>query len=322
MTDIHVDQNKPNIKIDRLSICFKEPNPANVKGTINALLPDKIHKAIPGAKFGPSQRYAMRAVIPFPHFDGETDGHPICFEAGPLQPGHPSYRLDYNPSKLSPKGNDEVKVYVESLVDPTVLEFFHNGYVTRVDVAVDLHGNTLEDVIVRSVKKRKHGVYSDAHGVPETVYLGGHHSKRAVAYTKTDNETGEMFLRFECRLKPKCLGVQVATLPNPLSGTKLIPVAALHELNLGFPTQLLADSIRVRGINRALKPLDKKSHAAVVKAIKESQSLLPDGDALWSLWPQALIAVGLGDELGASVPANIKFKTIPKAAPLLPASAA
>lgn len=312
------------IKLDRLTVCFKEPNHEHVTNTVNSLLEDKINDDIPGARFGTNSRYKVSAVIPFPHFHGETDGHPVCFEAGPRQPGTPSYRLDFNPSKLTGEGLTELRAYLDTSMDATPFEFFHNGYVTRLDVAVDLPAHTLEDVIVRSARKRKHGVYSNADGEPETVYLGTPRSKRSVAYTKTDKETGEIFLRFESRLNPKCLGMQVATLDNPLKGVKLIPVTALEALDLGFPTQLLADSIRVRGIKKAIKPFDKQARKAVEKAIEQAASLLPDGETLWSQWPQALISIGLGEELCATVPKNISpsHKSFLQEHSLFPAPAA
>jgi len=287
---------KPVISLDRLTICFNDPDPANVKGTCGLLLNDMYTKQVAGMRVTKNARYAVRCQIPLP-FDG-PEKHPIFFEAGPLHEGLPDYRLDFNPSKLTSEGISDLKVLLDTIIDPTPLEFFRNGRVTRADVACDLLGYSVADVIVRSKRKQKHGVYSDRYGIPQTVYLGTPQSCRTVAYSKPTTD-GQISLRLECRPKPNCYGYELAALESPLAHVELLPVTLLDSVDLGVPSSVLADNMRIRGINRVLDLFDSDTRKRINQALSSSASILPDGDALWEYWPKALINVGLGAELGA-----------------------
>src|SRR5690242_20246137 len=95
------------ISIDRLSICFNDPTPENVKATCGMLLSDTISKQIPGMIVTKSAMYQVNARIPVPYLDSADCPHPFFFQAGPHLPGLPSYRVDYNPSKMSDAGTSE-----------------------------------------------------------------------------------------------------------------------------------------------------------------------------------------------------------------------
>jgi hypothetical protein len=305
----HTQATTIQIALDRLSVCFTDPNYDNVKGTCGLLLSDHYMKTITGMKVNANARYAVQARIPMPFMSDGVDKHPICFEAGPKHEGLPSYRLDFNPAKLSAEGIDQLKVLLDSIIDATPQEFFSEGRVTRVDVAVDLVGPTVDHMFVLTERKQKHGVYSNRYGVPETVYLGTPRSSRVVAYTKVDNTTGTVGTRLECRLKPKCCGKNIVELKNPLAKMKLLSVAVLNGLALGFPAQLLADSIRLRGVKRAIAILSAEQRKLISKALASSESLLPNPEELWAGWPDALMKVGLGKELGVALQ-----NAVPKAA--------
>jgi hypothetical protein len=190
-------------------------------------------------------------------------------------------------------------VFLDSIIDPDPVAFFRAGRVTRCDVALDLFGYHHEDLIVRSSRIQKHGVYSNRHGDIQTTYLGTPKSRRVVAYEKSFAGSSETHLRLECRLKPGFYGAQVAKLENPFSRVKLIPVDFFDPAEIGIPAQFIADSIRIGGVKRALWALDPTQRKALKKAFKGAESLLPSLDALWALWPQTLISCGLGKHLGA-----------------------
>lgn len=195
---------------------------------------------------------------------------------------------------------DQVKVLLDTTIDPTPEEFFSTGRITRIDVAVDLVGFTIDDLIVLTERKQKHGVYSNRHGVPETVYLGTPRSSRVVAYTKPIGQSGQPGTRLECRCKPNCTGQEVAGLPNPFAKIRLLPTQALDCLIPHIPGQLLADSIRLRGLKRASELFDLRTRNRITAALNRSISLLPNADALWAGWHDALVGVGLGNELGVN----------------------
>ncbi len=283
--------------LDRLTVCFNDPKPDHVQGTLGLLLSDKYNKTIPGISTTKTARYAARFRLLLP-FDG-ADRHPICFEVGPHDPKLPSYRLDFNPSKLSAAGIDDLKVLLDTTINDTPIEFFRQGRITRVDVAIDLPDKTLDDVIVRSKRKQKHAVYSDRTGRPQTVYLGTPRSSRTVAYNKQMGTSGVNALRIECRLKPNCYGCELATMKNPFMHVDLLPASALHDIGLPVSPEIVADSIRGRGLARVASKFDPDMRKAIIHALSEASSLLPTPSEIWTGWPQALINAGLGKELGA-----------------------
>ena len=79
---------------------------------------------------------------------------------------------------------------------------------TRIDVALDLPGLSLDEVIVRSKGQRKHGVYTSQTSRLETLYLGSVKSNRTVAYTKVKGAIE--FHRIERRMRPNIWGQELS----------------------------------------------------------------------------------------------------------------
>jgi hypothetical protein len=285
-------------KLDKLSLCFAENNPEHSLITAKMLIGDHINKSILGFSVTSNSRYKASARIPLPLV---SDGvkQMVVFEAGPQRPGTASYRLEFNPSKLTAAGMTDLHVLLGTFVDADPVVFIAKSRVTRCDVALDLPGLCLQNVIVKSSGLRKHGVYSDQHGNPETVYLGTPKSRRVVAYDKQPAGGGETFLRLECRIKPQCYGYLLASLDNPFKKVRLIPADFISGVDIGIPWQFIADSIRIGGLKRALRYVDKKRQKSLKHAFAAAQSILPDPAELWAAWPQTLISYGLGKELGA-----------------------
>jgi hypothetical protein len=224
----------------------------------------------------------------------------VVFQAGPYLPGVASYRWEGNPDKISTAGWDDLHTLLSSCIDTDPIEFFRMGKVTRLDVALDLPGLSLEQVVVRSERLQKHAVYSDRHGDPQTTYSGTPRSRRVASYDKPVEGTMKTELRVETRLKPGCRGYEVAALENPFAKVKLIPATFSDLAGLSIPSQFIADSVRIGGLQRALLPLATVQRKELKKAYKEAASLLPSTDALWDNWTQTLIGYGLGQHLGAT----------------------
>jgi hypothetical protein len=269
-----------HVILDRITICYSDPNPENVNATCALILSERYTREISGLRIRPNARYQVSATIPVPFMTESANRHPICFEAGPRRPACPSYRLDFNPSQLSREAMDQVKVLLDTTIDPTPEQFFSAGRITRIDVAIDIVGFTIDDLIVLTERKQKHGVYSNRHGVPETVYLGTPRSSRVVAYTKPIGQFGLLGTRLECRLKPNCNGYEVAGLPNPFAKIRLLPTQALDCLIPRVPGQLVADSIRLRGLPRTLQLFELRTRNRITTALNRSISVLPNADAL------------------------------------------
>lgn len=285
-----ISKHSHQIVVDRLTVCFSDENSEHVEVTCGLLLSDKYTKGIPGLKMTKNARYKVSAQFLLP-LSGGGPTHPVYFEAGPHQPGISSYRLDFNPSKLSSDGWTDLIALLNSIIDADPAEFFSYGRVTRIDAAIDMPGQILDDLIVLHRGKKKHGVYSDQFGTPETVYLGTPRSNRVVTYTK--KIAGAWGLRIECRVKPKCLGKELVSLSNPFRKVQLLSVDAFNALLPGTPAQVLADTIRLRGTKAALHLFPSAERKIIEKAIASAAAEIPDMTEMWAAWPNALSAAGL-----------------------------
>jgi hypothetical protein len=137
-------------------------------------------------------------------------------------------------------------------------------------VALDFPKLHLESVILRALGFRKHAIYSNQQGYLQTSYVGSPKSPRTVAYEKPIGGSLGTGLRLERRLKPGCLGQEVASLKNPFHRILLIPANFAEGLDFGIPAELFADSVRIGGIKRPMRMLDptqaKKLKVAYEKA--------------------------------------------------------
>jgi hypothetical protein len=294
-----IDLTHSQFKLDKLSVCYDEPNDEYVEKTCGRLLDDKYTKFVPGLAITNSPRYAVSCRIKLPYSKPCVSPQTVVFQAGPHLPGVASYRWEGNPDKISTAGWDDLHVLLSSCIDIDPIAFFRMGKITRLDVALDLPGLSLEDVIVRSSRIQKHAVYSNRHGDPETTYSGTPRSRRIASYDKPVEGTMKTALRVETRLKPGCRGHEVADLKNPFANVKLIPSTFSDLAGLSIPSQCIADSIRIGGLQRALFPLATVQRKALKKAYEKAASVLPSTDALWANWSQTLIGYGLGQHLGA-----------------------
>jgi hypothetical protein len=172
------------------------------------------------------------------------------------------------------------------------VQFLAQGKITRLDLAIDFPGFTARDVIVAATHTRKTGCYSDQYGNPETIYIGAVKSKnRVVAYTKKFN--GELGLRLECRVKPKCLGESLALIQNPFDRVRLYPTTALDKKCGAIPSEIVADSMRLRGIKRTLALLPKPITVELETALLSAENMLPKAATIWKDWPAQLAKLGL-----------------------------
>jgi hypothetical protein len=280
------------LSIDRLTVCFNEPNKENVLATVQEIWDGNKHGIFPiGANVGKKGFYKACVSLPFP---GKTPGSKAkaFFQAGPHLPGHPSYRLDFNPSKFSSSDLQILGALLNGMMDPTPAEFFNNGKITRIDIALDLRGMTTDALILRSKRKKKHGCFSSANGTPETVYLGTPRSARLVGYTKEFD--GETTFRIESRLKPKCPGIALTVLSNPFREVQLFSAESLSGVLPAVPCQLLCDCIRIRGVSGAMKLLPKVGRGKLKSIVNnKALSVLPDPETVWLQWPAALTKTGL-----------------------------
>src|SRR5664279_4071819 len=103
-----IDLTHSKFKLDKLSVCYDEPNDEYVKKTCGLLLDDKYTKSVPGLAITKSPRYAVSCRIKLPYSKACSSPQTVIFQAGPYLPGVASYRLECNPDKISMAGWDDL----------------------------------------------------------------------------------------------------------------------------------------------------------------------------------------------------------------------
>jgi hypothetical protein len=286
---MHTVSEKPfRLFIDKISLTCNETDPNRVDETCRRLIKLADTSFTMNIKSG--LRHRLQCAIRIP---GCTPS--LLFQAGPRHSDISHYRFELNPSLIGPEGLDQISSFIDTVTDTGSKVLFANGKVTRIDIALDLMGLSLDEVIVRSMGQRKHGVYTNGGGRPETVYLGSAKANRTVAYTKNDEDEDTKFLRIERRMKPYCQGHELPLLPNPFSKVQMISTKSLLPHLDGMIPRQFFDSVRLRGLGHALADLPPGQRRKIKSVMADpDQSLLPSIATIWKGWPHLLNDTGLG----------------------------
>ncbi|MGX4802076.1 hypothetical protein [Bradyrhizobium guangdongense] len=242
----------------------------------------------------PSRWRMLECSIPIPISDSySNDG--VRFEVGARHGYQPDYRLEFNPSKIAPNGIIEFCGFIETVTGVDLKGLLPNGIVTRIDIALDLYGLSLDEVIVRSRGAQKIGLYTDRYGNPQSVILGTPRSNRTVAYSKVHGD-GQSSLRLERRLKPRVRLHDLTALTDPFAKVHMIPTEAfLPHLN-GIEPEHFFDSIRVRGLSPVINKLPSRPRRAIKAMLQDKgNSVIPSLESIWKYWPELLHDMGFGN---------------------------
>lgn len=204
-------------------------------------------------------------------------------------------QLDFKPAKTGPIGISDVILLLDLITPLGGHHFLTYGTLTRYDIAIDIWGSSVDEVLVASKRSQKNGVYTNRRGVPETVYLGTPRSNRTVAYTKSHKITGQTSLRIERRIKRRLKGYELPAMADPFQVVQLIHTRSITPLLDGLVPQQFLDSVRIRGLNRVLRTLPAIQRNAIKGVLNDpAQSILPSTTEIWRGWPQLLQDVGFG----------------------------
>jgi hypothetical protein len=288
--NIHLDQ-PWTLSIDKISLVRYDRNPADVMANCERLLAAFEAGHFPGAILKNGRRHRIQLTIPINAND--SDPGKLLIQADPRFPGLCDYRFEFNPAKIGLAG----VVHIVSILDLIFLEGSHhllrNVFVTRIDLALDLHGLSADQVVTRSSRQRAHGIFSNQHGIPETIYLGKPKSNQTTVYTRNNDEG--LSLRVERRVKPKCSGSQLVLLPNPFRVIQMVHTDSLLPFLDGMIPDQFFDSVRVRGFTHVLATRPPAQRRRIKAALKDpAQSRLPSTEDVWRTWPQLLRSSGFG----------------------------
>ena len=284
-----------NISIDGFALTSIELNPDTVEMISNHLGELCANGGLKDSIIKSGRRYRCRVTIPIPINDPNPTGS-VLIEAGARLPGIADLRIDFKPAKLGQNGLSDVIALLDLITPLGGEHLITNGTLTRYDIAIDLWGGSVDQVLVFSNRSQKNGVYTDRYGCPETVYMGTPRSNRTVAYTKVHTAISEQSLRIERRMTRRCKGHEWPTMADPFQVVQLIHTQSIQPLLDGLIPQQFFDSVRIRGLNRVLSLLPAKQRKAIKAVLNDAnQSLLPSTATIWKEeWPQLLESSGLG----------------------------
>jgi hypothetical protein len=294
------------ISIDGFSLTFALSDPQAVRIICDVLIALNGDSQFKGSTIKRGDRYQYRFAIPLPIDDPIPTGS-LVIEAGARFPGIADLRIDFKPAKNGLNGISDVIALLDLITPMGGRHIITNGTFTRYDIAIDIWGESVDEVLVFSKRSQKHGVYTNRRGIPETVYMGTVRSDRTVAYSKTHKSTGQTSLRIERRMRRRCKGHELPDILDPFRVVQLVHTRSLLPLLDGLIPQMFFDSVRLRGLNRVLATLPPAQRRAIKAVLNDpDKSMLPSTAQIWSGWHQLLRDSGLG------------FLLMDDAAPLVP----
>jgi hypothetical protein len=292
---MRIDSQRPySLSIDKISLTCSDTHPDLVERSCNQLLQTGT-SGFSGLQIRSGRRHHLQCTLPI---NGSSSS--LLIQAGPRHSGISDYRFEFNPSVIGRDGLDQLRSFIDSQFETGTRHLFSNGKITRIDLALDLDGLALEQVIVRGLGSRKHSVHTGQNGEIETCYLGSGTKNRVVAYTK-ESEDATKFLRLERRMKPYFNGCELRTMPNPFTKVQMVSTNSLLPHLDGMIPRQFFDSVRMRGIGRAIAELPPKQRKSIKNVMADpSNSLMPSIEQVWDSWPDLLYQSGLGALCGLS----------------------
>ena len=195
-------------------------------------------------------------------------------------------RLDINPRCLTPEGLSYLCILLKDIFEiPWSVWGF--ARVSRIDVAVDLHGVALTEW-VWDVPKRTSRELICRNREPETIYIGAKKANPVVAYNKAEQDPtapGDGALtRVEYRGKNPGLVSGLLEIPNPF-----IDLLICNSRKLSYPephrVALMAVG-HLQGVHGILRTFPEVVRPAIRQHLLASRATWWDPSAIWQAWTQ------------------------------------
>ncbi|WP_112663426.1 hypothetical protein [Microvirga flavescens] len=242
--------------------------------------------------------------------------HGTPSEGGILIQAHPKskkvkhfFRFEFNPSTLSKASIAgffeewaELSIQAGSLED-----ILKNGTITRLDIAVDVVGVSIFNLLFRGGEAHKSFAYFAESGPVQSVYLN-YKPKKKPSDTKGYNkrkeleETGKLpayggipYSRIEVTRKTALPIPKLGTLPNKLMGISVASPNSYRPEGMESQTWTwFLDSVRHRGEKAALATvIDASLRSEIETCLNEAHADLWRPQDIWKFWPEALKAAQL-----------------------------
>lgn len=240
-----------------------------------------------------------------------VDGQTALIQVGPTKKGvaH-TLRVEFNPTGLGRPGIAFLKEQLEALVlnGLSFIDVIAKGKVSRLDVAVDIVGVNLADLLVTLSSGGKQHWYLSEGGKPETGYFGIKSGDKNAKW-KVYNKRQQVKDTSVAPVQQAYGGLSHTRIEHGYTPGK--PLSKLGNLNNRFADISVAypqppkgvkpytwrffiDSCSVRGEAEALAILpNEKTRKRYENALKASHAGFWRPDVMWQSWPWALSASGL-----------------------------
>lgn len=270
-----------------------------------------MYKAGPENGFlrGSGSGYSRGVKFVLPTAMGFKPGTVFLIQAKPWNTSHKFMRLEWNPTLVGKKGLNYLHSQLFSEFMPDWRERIQaNGYVTRYDLAMDLLGIKVDDLIVWSKKVRVYGMFTNSSGATETLYIGKNESNQLVVYDrmahmKKANKSAHLLEKKEIPAKHltriearRRLSMPVSSLlgvPNPFEYVEVFqPTPAALTMN-SEQFALFRNACQMRGYRRALKLMPEYKQQTYNELMMSCRAKWWTPEATWSYWPEALKKAGV-----------------------------
>jgi len=237
--------------------------------------------------WGGGYRYALCVVL---------NNGTLRLQINPIYQNAATFRCEFNPARLEMA---DVRAILDIVLPLGYSSLMNYGRCTRMDIAIDILGVDIEDMMVWNTAARRTRMYTGEYGCLETYYLGSLGSQRhfAIYDKRAEMEKNGIdmdlpdgpIVRIEARLRPSVYWCDMSELPNPFAKLNVASYASIGALDV--ETHLFLESCRLRGPQAALKrvkKLDASLWSKYSKRLEQHVSPWWDPEHIWARYPDLL----------------------------------
>jgi len=298
-------------KIDKISITYDIQNAQDQEGVNNLLAQAVIDGTCPeyeSATYSKGKAWGYKTSVHLKHPDTNER---ILIQATPNKKQNRFMRFEFNPTKLGKAGMQFFREELDGLFGGhySYSNVITEGHITRVDIASDFVGITMNDILVRSVKPGITMAFLGKAGVLESVYPSkppkGEKSPNKV-YDKKQEQWGKAntlefggisHLRAEISVETDLRVPDLHKLKNHFTKLDIIARAAITPPEEEHHWRFFFDSCRVRGVKGALDQLPDHLKEPYATALRDAGKAFWRPEKIWSYWPKEFKKSNLLDGL-------------------------
>jgi hypothetical protein len=277
----------PTIIIDKITLIAKYPT-----GSMDPIIERATKEICPDGNWDRNLRrqwgFRWRFALHVPDDDGVRSDEFGDLSIGRIdKDGGVQIRLEFNPAKVGQIGMAYLFKRVGIICGDGASGFLERAIVNRVDVAIDVAGHHLDDILISVPSHRRGSMYTSASGKADTIGIG---SRRTGTYRRVYmKDEPSKVMRIEVELKPHVSFHQLPEIANPLLGMDMYELTGAVDCT----TRWFMDSCHKRGMSRALKFAPPKLRKVITARVDAAKAAWWSPDLLWATWGNVCTCVGV-----------------------------